>query len=203
MLQRHGCSSSPPGRSYSRGCRREARGAGQGAAARDGLSLSAKISKPRTASPRRPGAAAPHSHTTSREAAPSAGRAGNRENFSAYGERSDRGGNWGGKCRKPEQHGRQELAGGAGKSCCALSAAAGRGWQGGSGGARPRPRLASSLTSVLSAAFSAIFLLRSRQREECFIPIRASQGVGASGLLVLVLCFQRSPNTGVRQRTGR
>lgn len=38
-------------------------------------------------------------------------------------------------------------------------------------------------TSVLSAAFSAIFLLRSRQREECFIPIRASQGVGASGLV--------------------
>lgn len=58
MLQRHGCSSSPPERSYSRGCRRKARGAGQGAAARDGLSLWAKISKPRTASPRRPGAAA-------------------------------------------------------------------------------------------------------------------------------------------------
>lgn len=33
---------------------------------------------------------------TSREAAPSAGRAGSRENFSAYGERSDRGGGTGG-----------------------------------------------------------------------------------------------------------
>lgn len=47
-------------------------------------------------------------------------------------------------------------------------------------GRQALPRI---LTSVLSAAFSAIFLLRSRQREECFIPIRASQGVGASGLV--------------------
>lgn len=53
-------------------------------------------------------------------------------------------------------------------------------------GCRALPRV---LTSVLSAAFSAIFLLRSRQREECFIPIRASQGVGASGL---VFCFMFS-----------
>lgn len=42
------------------------------------------------------------------------------------------------------------------------------------------------LTSVLSAPFSAIFLLRSRQREECFIPIRANHRAGASRL---VFCF--------------
>lgn len=53
-------------------------------------------------------------------------------------------------------------------------------WGPGELGRRALPRI---LTSVLSAAFSAIFLLRSRQREECFIPIRASQGVGASGLV--------------------
>lgn len=79
---------------------------------------------------------------------------------------------------------RQAGAGRRGRqSCCALPAAPAEGSVLGSGGARRRLRLASLLTSVLSAAFSAIFLLRSRQREECFIPIRASQGVGASGLV--------------------
>lgn len=88
----------------------------------------------------------------------------------------------GGTCRKSWQQGRQELAEGASKAylhwllrllrdlCSGLGELGRQAW----------PRI---LTSVLSAAFSAIFLLRSRQREECFIPIRASQGVGASGLV--------------------
>lgn len=55
-------------------------------------------------------------------------------------------------------------------------AAAHRGPGGRQGRRKPRPgRL---LTSVLSTAFSAIFLRRSRQREECFIPIRANKGLG-------------------------
>eukprot|EP00069_Balaena_mysticetus_P010832 bmy_06787T0 len=51
---------------------------------------------------------------------------------------------------------------------------AARGSRRAAGSPRPASRL---LTSVFSAAFSAIFLLRSRQREECFMPIRASKGL--------------------------
>lgn len=43
---------------------------------------------------------------------------------------------------------------------------------------RRKPRPGRLLTSVLSTAFSAIFLRRSRQREECFMPIRANKGLG-------------------------
>lgn len=93
------------------------------------------------------------------------------------------GGEKGGKCRKPWQQGRQEVAGGAGKVLLHLLLLLPRDQCSGLGERGRRLRLASLLTSVLSAAFSAIFLLRSRQREECFIPIRASQGVGASGLV--------------------
>lgn len=65
---------------------------------------------------------------------------------------------------------------GTGSGAARAGVWAAAGWPGGRGVAGPASGL---LTSVLSAAFSAIFLLRSKQREECFMPIRASEGLVA------------------------
>lgn len=110
---------------------------------------------------------------------PSDGRAQRGAEFFAYGERGR------GACGKASQQRRQGLAASDRKVDRHLLLLLLRDlcWGLGELGRRALSRI---LTSVLSAAFSAIFLLRSRQREECFIPIRASQGVGASGL---IFCF--------------